>query len=93
MDLNFRIHGYDFGDTLLEDVYFDVEVDTLENLQVASVKVAPDAASYFKKLNQKVWLEAAKDSAEDMLEYIGTLTREQRKKVFEEKSPNGTLEI
>ena len=70
MDLNFRIHGYDFGDTLLEDVYFDVEVDTLENLQVASVKVAPDAASYFKKLNQKVWLEAAKDSAEDMLEYL-----------------------
>jgi hypothetical protein len=93
MDLSFRINGYDFGDRILEDVYFDIEVDTLENLQVTSVKVAPDAASYFKQLNQELWLEAAKDSAEDMLEYIRTLTREQRVEVFEYKCPNGTLEI
>lgn len=93
MDLNFRIDGYDFGERLLEGVYFDIEVDTLESLQVTSVKVAPDAVSYFKQLNQELWLGAAKDSAEDMLEYIGTLTREQRKEVFEDKSPNGTLEI
>ena len=54
-----KIDGYNFGDRLLEGVMFVVSIKNGE----LSVKVDKDAEEYFSGLNQKKWLEAAKDYA------------------------------
>lgn len=90
---SFMIHGYDFGDTILEDVYFKVEVN-LDTLEVQSVTVEPSSESYFKTLNTKMWLKAAMDSADDTLKDLkARFTPEQVVEVLADKAPNGTLEI
>ena len=50
--------GYEWGDRLLEDVWFHADmVDGIVDLN--SIKVAPDAAEYFSQLNEEKWLEKA----------------------------------
>ena len=92
MSESFILNGYDFGDTLLEDVYFKVDVD--DDLTVTGVTVMPTAIKYFQTLNTKKWLAAAKDSAQDMMNDLkARCTPEQIAEVFAEKCPNGTLDI
>lgn len=50
--------GYVFGDRILEGVMFKVMPDL-------SVSIAPENAEYFKDLNQKKWLKAAKEHAKE----------------------------
>lgn len=52
------VDGYDFGDTLLEGVYFKV---TLEGTDFKVTEVADDAKEYMKGLNLKKWLAEAQD--------------------------------
>jgi hypothetical protein len=60
----FLINGYNFGDRLLEDVYFEVK---FKGNKVLSVKVEKDSKDYFSELNQKKWLKEAKEYAESVL--------------------------
>jgi hypothetical protein len=68
-----EIDGYHFGDRLLEGVMFDVTFENKEGeWKVTDVKVQKECESYFQDLNQKLWLERAKEYAEsDMEELIG----------------------
>jgi hypothetical protein len=51
------IDGYDFGDTLLEGVMFQIRVASNGKL---SASIDPDHTDYFKTLNQRKWLTEAK---------------------------------
>lgn len=53
-----RANGYDFGDKLLEDVFFQADV-TDGDIDLSTVRVDPNAADYFSGLNQKKWLKEA----------------------------------
>lgn len=54
------IHGYHFGDVVLEGVFFKVTIDKKNKFHV---EVTKDNAAYFKHLNQKYWLKQAVDFA------------------------------
>jgi hypothetical protein len=67
-----RFDGYHFGDRILEGVYFVAEVN--EKQIVTSVKIAPDCDnSYWQDLNQKRWLNEAKQHLQGLLDQYGEL--------------------
>lgn len=53
------VDGYRIGDTLLEDVYFEV---TIEKNQL-HVEVEKSARGYFKQFNEKLWYDKCKEEA------------------------------
>lgn len=55
-----RVHGYHFGDRLLEDVFFDCRI---QDDKVTVVGVEASARSYFERLNTEMWLKAAQEYA------------------------------
>ena len=58
------LDGYDFGDRLLEGVMFEVRVADDGTI---SIQVQEKHRSYFSQLNEQMWLEAAKERAEEIL--------------------------
>ena len=54
--------GYPFGDKVLEGVMFKATIGDSGRMSVA---VAPSCADYFSSLNEKKWLKAAIDHAQD----------------------------
>jgi hypothetical protein len=57
-----KFHGYDFGDRILEDVYFQADID---NGQVSNVAIDPASDGYYwDDLNQSKWLRLAKEHLE-----------------------------
>lgn len=51
------LDGYQVGDRLLEGVMFEI----VPNKESFDVRVKKEAAHYFKSLNQKKWLKAARE--------------------------------
>lgn len=57
------VHGYDFGDRLLEDVWFMVEdVDGKPSV----IGVTPDCEDYFSELNKDMWIDACQTYCEHL---------------------------
>lgn len=59
------VHGYDFGDRLLEDVYF--EFDLVDGKPV-NVRTEESAVDYMDDLNEAKWLKAAAEYIQDVLD-------------------------
>lgn len=57
-----RIYGYEFGDKILEDVWFKVRITGKK----WSAEVAEESKSYFATLNTKLWLRRAVEHARDL---------------------------
>ena len=55
-----KINGYSFGERLLEDVMFIVWIDDGKWF----AKVSPEGASYFKRMNQEMWLQECVEYSE-----------------------------
>lgn len=87
---SFKIHGYDFGDTLLEGVYFDC---VAQEDVVLSVAVEKKAHSYYKRLNSKMWDGLAKDTAEEVWSEIWKASQENGWDPAEVINEDGTLEF
>jgi hypothetical protein len=57
------LHGYFFGDRLLEGVLFKCVIDTMtDNVKVLGV--TDECVPYFSQLNVEMWLSAAQKYAE-----------------------------
>lgn len=56
------VNGYDFGDRLLEDVYFEIKI---VNNKAKCVGVREEDKDYMSDLNEKKWIKAATDYAND----------------------------
>lgn len=56
-----KVNGYEFGDRMLEDVYFLADVEN-GILKEDSVRIDPKDANYFEQFNKKHWLNAALNS-------------------------------
>lgn len=61
------VDGYRVGERILEDAYFDVEVEaeSWTKVTVLSVKIQDKYADYFKKLNEEYWYDRVKEEVED----------------------------
>lgn len=55
-----HINGYDFGDKLLEDVLFEVGINT-KGTKLEVIGVDPSSQEYFQNLNIQKWTREAKD--------------------------------
>lgn len=86
----FKVHGYDFGDTLLEGVYFDC---VAEDYEVLSVNVEKKAHSYYKRLNYKMWDGLALDHAKSVWSDIWTTSQRDGWDPAEVINEDGSLEF
>jgi len=59
------VHGYFFGDRLLEDVYFEFD---LVDGHVVNVRTEESAAAYMDDLNAAKWLKVAAEYIQDELD-------------------------
>lgn len=57
------IDGYGFGDTLLEEVYFEIRWKKGQEGKAVEAKVEKSSADYFSQLNQKMFLRQAEEYA------------------------------
>jgi hypothetical protein len=65
-----KFHGYDFGDRILEDVYFQADI-----IDGVVSNVAPDNPNcrYWDGLNHAKWLKEAKEFLEKVLQSHGSV--------------------
>ena len=53
------VDGYDFGDTLLEDVEFNLSID---ETGILSIEVSKKDSDYFSELNEDYWYKSILES-------------------------------
>lgn len=65
-----KFHGYDFGDRMLEDVYF--QADIVDGV-VSNVQPDNPNCRYWAGLNHAKWLKEGKEHLEAMLKSHGSV--------------------
>lgn len=67
LEFQYEVNGYSYGDRLLEDVIFDVNVTVhdLDTIEITSIKVQDNCKYYFDTLNADYWYGVIKKSLEN----------------------------
>lgn len=92
--IKFKVNGYDFAERMLEDLMFEVEVDS-ETRQITSFGLSEKTLKrnerYLRGINLNHWISVGKDSTQDVIDEI--YASGEADLIFADLNDDGTLEF